>query len=522
METKNLISMIGYLIEKEYFNLIGENDIQTDIDNGSVSLIKSFQGTSVLLEVIDGDRYTVLQLAQSMENGSLMLDNINGMNATIFKLFLFDEKPDNEKMQIIEQGQVDMAAERKFMKSIVVAYSERIVSKLFKAPNFDANITSTVKRFFSKELYKREFSRQDIIKLIETRKKDFEIQLKAKNTYLTYGLLAANVLMYLIIKFISSRNGVSYGSLLGPFGAKINSLILEGQYWRFFTPMFLHADEVHLIVNCYSLYVLGTQVEKLYGHARFAAIYLVSGIMGCIASFAFSINQSVGASGAIFGLLGAMLFFAVKRPSLLKSRFGANLITMLVINLTYGFMNSQIDNHAHLGGLIGGFLTTAAVYRSGEETSKDKLIRPAALIVAAAVAIGGLLYGFSSNVNIIAPKLEAMETYDGQQNWPESEKIAEEILNIGPSDKRTKIQVLFTLAKAEINQQKYDEGILHSNLLQELNPENGHFFLGFIYYNTQQYDKAKEEFTQAKKYGNSNEEYIDNIMKDIDSRINSK
>lgn len=522
METKNIISLVGYLIEKEYFNLIGENDIQADIDNGSVSLIKSFQGASVLLEIIDGDRYTALQLAQYMENGSLMLNNINGMNATIFKLFLFDEKPDNEKIQVIEQGQVDMVSERKFMKSIVVSYSERTVSKLFKVPNFDANITRTLKRFFSKELYKREFSRQDIINLIETRKKDFEIQLKAKNTYLTYALLAANILMYLIIKFISAKNGTSYGSLLGPLGAKVNSLILEGQYWRFFTPMFLHADEVHLIVNCYSLYIVGTQVEKLYGHAKFAAIYFVSGIIGCIASFAFSAGQSVGASGAIFGLLGAMLFFAVKRPSLLKSSFGANLITTLVINLAYGFMNKQIDNHAHLGGLVGGFLTTGIVYRSAEETSKDKLIRPAAFILAAAVAVGGLFYGFNSKVNLIAPKLESMETYDNQQNWTESEKLAEEILSIEPSDKNIKIQVLFTLAKAEINQQKYDEGIVHSNELQKINPENGHFFLGFIYYSTRQYDKAKEEFAQAKKYGNSNDEYIDNIMQDINSRTDSK
>lgn len=520
MESKNVNSLVRYFIEKEYFNLIGENNAGLDLSAGPVSLIKDFQGTSVLLEIIDGDRYTPGQMAQSIENGGVMLENVNGTNASIFKLFLFDENPDEEKLNIMEQGQIDMAELRKSMKCIMVDYRSRTAKKLYSVPSFDANIVRTVNRYFKNRLDLRETSPEEIEEIIAKRRQELEIRFSAKKSYLTYSLVAANVLMYLIIKMLSLRSGASYDSYLEPFGAKVNSLILQGQYWRFFTPMFLHADEIHLAVNCYSLFILGTQVERIYGHGRFAAIYFISGILGGIASFAFSINQSVGASGAIFGLLGAMLFFAVKRPALLKSSFGANIVTMVVINLAYGFMNKRIDNFAHMGGLAGGFLTTGFIYSPGEKKPKDKHVKTISIVLILAVTLAGLLYGFNSKVNLIASKLADLETQDNQQNWSGAEKLAEEILEMEPSQKNAKIQVLFTLAKAEINQKKFDEGLTHSNQLTEISPENGHFLLGFIYYNTGEYEKAREEFTQAVKYGNSNSEYIDEIMQDINNKLN--
>lgn len=518
MKTNFINSLIRYFVEKEYFNTISPENNLLDFSNGPTALIKDYQGTSVLLEVIDADTYSLEQLSQVMEHGSTMLANINGSNASIFKLFLFDEEPDEEKIRIIEQGQLDITLDKKFMKCISVNIMNKQVKKHFSVPAFDANIVKVVKRFFSKNLDTRETSARDVVDIITQRQKDFEIQLKAKKPSFTYVLIVVNIAVWLILNFISMRNGTSYDNLLTIFGAKVNSLILKGEYWRFLSPMFLHSEIIHLSVNCYSLYIVGSQVERLFGHGKFLAIYFVSGFIGCIASFAFSINTSVGASGAIFGLLGAMLFFAVKRPSLLKSSFGANLLTTLFINLGYGLMNKQIDNNAHIGGLLGGFLTTGVVYTVDNRNSKDKLARLVAIFLVIAVSIGGLYYSFNNKINSdILPKLDTLQTYDSQKNWVESEKLAEEILTLDPSEKNIRLNVLWSLSWAEVFQSKYNEGIEHAKQLVEISPVNGHYILGIIYFNTKQYAEAKEELQAAKKLDSPNTEAIDSLLKQIDN-----
>lgn len=522
MKTNFINSLIRHLIEKEQFNIINVENEPLDFSNGVTNLIKDYQGTSVLLEVIDADKYSLEQIAHMMQRGAAMLENISGKNAYIFKLFIFDDTSSDEKVNIIEQGQLDIALEKRFLKGISVNISSKKVQRHFSVPNFDAKLVKSINGFFSKNLHKRETSTLDVESIISQRKKDFEIHLKVKKPWITYALIASNCLVYLVLKYISMKTGTAYSELLTTYGAKVNSLILQGEYWRFISPMFLHSDIVHLGVNCYSLYIVGSQVERLFGRGKFAAIYFVAGFIGCIASFSFSINPSVGASGAIFGLLGAMLFFAVKRPSLLKSSFGANLITTLIINLTYGFMNKQIDNHAHIGGLIGGFLTTGVVYTIKEETPKDKLSKIAASILLIAVSIGGVFYGFNNEQNLMATKIAQLQTNDSQQNWAESERVAEEILEKEPLDKSIKEMALWSLIKSEVLQTKYDEGIEHANQLVELRPVDGHYLLGVIYYDTQQYAKAKEELQKAKKLNSTNMDTIDELLSGIDEKLGNK
>lgn len=521
MKTNFINSLIKYFIEKYCYDLIGSDNQPMDFTAGPISLIKYTQGTSILLEVIDADRCSNEQLEQMMARGMEVLENINGKNAYIYKLFLFDGVPEQEKLLIIERGQMDIPSEKRFLKCITVNISGREVKKCFSSPGFDAHITRSVKQFFSKNLEIRETSVQEIAELIAFRKKDYEIELKAKKPWLTYGLVAINVAVWLILTLISKRTGVSYDSLLNVYGAKVNSLILNGQYWRFITPMFLHSNEIHLLVNCYSLFIIGSEVEKLFGHIKFSIIYFVAGFLGCVASFAFSINDSVGASGAIFGLLGAMLYFAVKRPSLLKSSFGANLITNMVINLAYGFVNKRVDNNAHIGGLIGGFLTTAVVYTAKEETTKDKYAKVIALVMVAAVSIGGLFYGFKSENNAALQKLDTLDTYSSQKNYVEAEKLAEQMLQNKLSEDN-KIQVLWNLGFSEIFQNKSSEAVEHAKQLKELSVVNGSYLLGIAYYQANELDKAKEELETAKKLGSNNVESINKILSEIEKNSTSK
>jgi membrane associated rhomboid family serine protease len=147
-------------------------------------------------------------------------------------------------------------------------------------------------------------------------------------------------------------------NVLVAFGAKYNELIMQGQYWRFVTPIFLHANLLHVGLNMLNLVVLGTFLERLVGHLRYMLIYLVTGVVSVIASFCFMPQEiSVGASGAIFGLVGAYsVFVLIHRRAFRYNGIPALLWLIFVIgvNLSIGLFVPNVDNYAHLGGLLSG------------------------------------------------------------------------------------------------------------------------------------------------------------------------
>ena len=173
----------------------------------------------------------------------------------------------------------------------------------------------------------------------------------------TYSLLGLTVFVFLL-QMIGQW---TYGGLdvAALYGMKVNRLIEAGQFWRLITPMFLHGGLLHLGFNMYALFILGPNLERMYGHARFLALYLLSGFAGIVLSFLLSPGNSLGASTAIFGLLAAQGVFLYQNRSMLQSaqRMLTNLITIAVINLVIGFApGMNIDNLGHLGGLLGGFM----------------------------------------------------------------------------------------------------------------------------------------------------------------------
>lgn len=159
---------------------------------------------------------------------------------------------------------------------------------------------------------------------------------------------------------IQSQDNDALANVLVRYGAKENDLIQQGQYWRFVTPLFLHANALHVGLNMLNFLVLGIFLERLVGHLRFLLIYLVTGVISIIASYIFSpLEVSVGASGAIFGLVGAYsIFVLVHRNAFPRGGIPALLwlVAIIGINLGLGFAISNVDNYAHIGGLVSGFL----------------------------------------------------------------------------------------------------------------------------------------------------------------------
>ena len=193
----------------------------------------------------------------------------------------------------------------------------------------------------------------------------------------TFVFIVANVFVYLLMFF----SGGASDSVLVAYGAKVNSLIREGgEWWRFVTPVFLHVNvpgfgPMHLLVNMYSLFMLGPYVEKLYGSAKFVFFWIATGVAGVVASYFASSYQmeegflgrflfrggdgpSAGASGALFGLVGVLFVFGIKfrheLPEEFKRAFGVGMLPTILINLFIGFAVPMIDNAAHLGGLVAG------------------------------------------------------------------------------------------------------------------------------------------------------------------------
>lgn len=180
-----------------------------------------------------------------------------------------------------------------------------------------------------------------------------------RKPYITYGLIFINVIVFFLMTLLGGSENVS---VLVAFGAKVNNLIIEGQWWRFITPMFIHIGFEHILLNMITLYFIGIQIESFFGSGRFLIIYLVSGICGNIASFTFNPTAlSAGASTALFGLFGAFLMLGESfRENPYIRAMSRQFLLLVILNVIFGF-SSNVDLAGHLGGLCAGFLTAYIV-----------------------------------------------------------------------------------------------------------------------------------------------------------------
>ena len=194
-----------------------------------------------------------------------------------------------------------------------------------------------------------------IINEIDTKKK--RNNKRDKYMMLTNILIAVNLLVFLISAWISKNifNIDIYTLII--MGAKVNSLIDKGQVWRLITCAFLHGGLIHIFFNMYALKILGPEIEYVYGKVKYLVIYLLSAIAASIFSYIFGPQSvSVGASGAIFGLFGAMLIFGIKHRKQMGKAYMMNILQVICVNVIIGISSSNIDNAAHFGGLIVGAL----------------------------------------------------------------------------------------------------------------------------------------------------------------------
>ena len=222
-------------------------------------------------------------------------------------------------------------------------------------------------------------------------------------TPVTYALIAINVVLFLAMMVAGAgvfepdaRVHILWGSNLVP-------VTVDGEWWRLGTSMFLHFGIVHLLVNMWVLYSNGRMVERMFGSTRFLILYLTAGLCGSLASAAWNpAVNSAGASGAIFGVLGGLgSFLAAKRcrvPREVIRAQGKSVGAFVLFNVINGLAHQGIDNAAHLGGLVGGFVIGLALARpmtvEARELPDERYVINVIGTASCCLVVSALLVGF--------------------------------------------------------------------------------------------------------------------------------
>lgn len=205
---------------------------------------------------------------------------------------------------------------------------------------------------------------------------------QTRKPVITYTIMALCIIAFGMMCLFSGDltsviigNGTTAAKILIMFGANYKALVVEfHQYYRLLTAAFLHIGIIHLIINMYSLYVIGPQVENFFGKGKYLIIYLISAISGSLLSLAFNDNTIIaGASGAIFGLLGSILYFGYYYRVYLSNTLLKEILPVIIINLVLGLVISGIDVAGHIGGLIAGILTAMALGVPEKGKTNDRI-----------------------------------------------------------------------------------------------------------------------------------------------------
>ena len=184
----------------------------------------------------------------------------------------------------------------------------------------------------------------------------------------TAGLILLNILVFLIVEFTGSSQNTMH---MLDCGAAFTPMIIQGgEYYRLFTCMFLHFGIYHIANNMLVLFVLGQRLEPVVGKIKFILIYLLGGLGGNIFSFIMEMKSadyavSAGASGAVFAVMGAMLYVVIRNHGRIQDISVRQMMIMAGFSLYFGFSSTGVDNAAHVGGMVCGFILAAVLYHPG-------------------------------------------------------------------------------------------------------------------------------------------------------------
>lgn len=354
-DNKNVIVMklLHYFITEKNYNPIilqgVENEIWLENLNEDYKVVRIVSGYIHNDEQFDFDKFKTKRILKKIRKKTLSLK----MNVISIFLNLGDnvtenlsENPDALCIKLTEEEDID---------------KNEILTKAF--PDLTKKLSFTEKGM---ELFMK--ITNDIEKHNQADAKRVENVFKMKKPIITYSLVIINILMYIIPILFGTYNALlDKYSIYGP-------AVRAGQYYRLITGTFIHANIFHLFFNCYALAILGSQLESFLGKPKYLIVYLFSALIGSLFSVTFAGNYySIGASGAIFGLMGSLVYFGYHYRVYLGNVVKSQIIPLILMNLGIGFLVPGIDNSAHIGGLLGGALITVALGVKNKSSNFEKI-----------------------------------------------------------------------------------------------------------------------------------------------------
>jgi len=312
-------------------------------------------------------------------------------------------------------------------------------------------------------------------------------------TQLIFGINVA-VFLGMVLAGVSITDPTSQELL--HWGANSGQFTLAGEWWRLITNVFLHIGFVHIALNMWCLWSVGTLCESLYGSWTFAAVYLICGVSGSLASIAWHpYGVSAGASGAIFGIAGALLAsikfgeFSLPR-SLVTSQFSC-LIGFVVYNLIFGAISGRTDNAAHVGGLAAGLVMGALIARAAPQRHAFTARLFVIIITGAALAGAGVWLEHSRGYDVRLAKANRLLA---ENKGPQAIVELQKLIHNDPSS----VPAHFALAHAYFSAGQYPEAEAELRRVLEIQPgdEFATYRLGMTYLNEKRFDDAKRVFSE--------------------------
>lgn len=334
-----IMKLLHYFVTVENYSPIvlkgAKNEIWLEKFDGEYKIVRLVSNYIHNNEQLNMDIYRTKQIMKRIKKKT--------MSFSINALSIFVNLGDNVELDIVSEDNIDCAnikttEDLKKYQFIMDEFPTITKKTNFKEEGLDLFVKLT----------------NDIGEVNKTNQKQAEDLFAKKDPVMTKILITINIVIFVLQLVLGWDVVASFGANYAPF-------VKSGKFYVLITSMFIHGNLIHLLFNMYALYIIGPQVESFYGKIKYLAIYFGSGILGALLSDIFLQNSiSVGASGAIFGLLSSIVYFGYHYRAYLDTVIRSQIMPLIIFNIFLGIVIPNIDTFCHIGGLIGGVLVSMA------------------------------------------------------------------------------------------------------------------------------------------------------------------
>ena len=334
-----IMKLLHYFVTVENYSPIvlkgAKNEIWLEKFDGEYKIVRLVSNYIHNNEQLNMDIYRTKQIMKRIKKKT--------MSFSINALSIFVNLGDNVELDTVSEDNIDCAnikttEDLKKYQFIMDEFPTITKKTNFKEEGLDLFVKLT----------------NDIGEVNKINQKQAEDLFAKKDPIITKILITINIVIFILQLVLG-------WDVLANFGANYAPFVKSGKFYVLFTSMFIHGNLIHLLFNMYALYIIGPQVESFYGKIKYLAIYFGSGILGALLSDIFLQNSiSVGASGAIFGLLSSIVYFGYHYRAYLDTVIRSQIMPLIIFNIFLGIVIPNIDTFCHIGGLIGGVLVSMA------------------------------------------------------------------------------------------------------------------------------------------------------------------